>query len=85
MLAYGNTEAEARTHAVSLAYRVIADRIDNGEPIPEEARDLFAAFDACGAAIAPTAGCTSAAGSGRGLWGRHSARTTRRLRDEWSR
>ena len=42
-LAYGSTEAEARTHAVSLALRVIADRIDNGEPLPEEARDLFAA------------------------------------------
>jgi len=24
-------------------------------------------------------------GSGRGLWGKHSARTLRRLRDEWSR
>lgn len=43
VLAYGNTEAEARTHAVSLALRVIADRIDNGEPLPEEARNLFAA------------------------------------------
>ena len=26
-----------------------------------------------------------AEGSGRGLWGRNSARTIRRLRDEWSR
>lgn len=25
------------------------------------------------------------AGSGRGLWGRNSARTLRKLRDEWSR
>ena len=25
------------------------------------------------------------AGSGRGLWGKHSTRTLRRLRDEWSR
>lgn len=25
------------------------------------------------------------AGSGRGLWGKHSARTLRRLRDEWER
>lgn len=24
-------------------------------------------------------------GSGKGLWGRHSARTLRRLRDEWQR
>jgi prevent-host-death family protein len=28
---------------------------------------------------------TPAAGSGRGLWGRSSTRTLRRLRDEWSR
>ena len=43
VLAYGDNEAEARAHAISLALRVIADRIDNGEPLPEEARDLFAA------------------------------------------
>ena len=43
VLAYGDTEAQARAHAVSLALRAIADRIDNGEPVPEEARDLFAA------------------------------------------
>jgi predicted RNase H-like HicB family nuclease len=43
VLAYGATEAEARARAVSLALRVIADRIDNGEPLPEEARNLFAA------------------------------------------
>jgi predicted RNase H-like HicB family nuclease len=43
VLAYGKTEAEARAHAVSLALRVIADRIDNGETLPEEARGLFAA------------------------------------------
>jgi prevent-host-death family protein len=28
---------------------------------------------------------TPVAGSGRGLWGRSSARTLRKLRDEWSR
>ena len=43
VLAYGSSEAEARAHAVSLALRVIADRIDNGEPLPEEACSLFAA------------------------------------------
>jgi predicted RNase H-like HicB family nuclease len=43
VLVYGDTEAEARAHAVSLALRVIADRIDNGEPVPEEAQKLFAA------------------------------------------
>jgi predicted RNase H-like HicB family nuclease len=43
VLAYGNTEAEARARVISLALRVIADRIDNGETLPDEARDLFAA------------------------------------------
>ena len=43
VLAYGNTEAEARTRAISLALRVIADRIDNGETLPDEARNLFVA------------------------------------------
>jgi predicted RNase H-like HicB family nuclease len=43
VLSYGTTEAEARARVISLALRVIADRIDNGEPLPEEARDLFAA------------------------------------------
>jgi predicted RNase H-like HicB family nuclease len=32
VLAYGKTAAEARTRAIALALRVIADRIDNGEP-----------------------------------------------------
>ena len=32
-LVYGDAEAEARAHVVSLALRVIADRIDNGEPV----------------------------------------------------
>jgi predicted RNase H-like HicB family nuclease len=43
VLAYGASEAEARAHAVSLALRVIADRIDNGEPLPQEVSSLFAA------------------------------------------
>jgi predicted RNase H-like HicB family nuclease len=42
VLAYGNTEIEARTKAAALALRVIADRIENGEPVPVEARELFA-------------------------------------------
>jgi prevent-host-death family protein len=36
-------------------------------------------------AAARQAPLTPAAGSGRGLWGRSSARTLRKLRDEWSR
>lgn len=43
VLVYGDTEAEAKARAVSLALRVIADRIDNGERLPDEARNLFAA------------------------------------------
>jgi hypothetical protein len=43
VLAYGDTEVEAKAHVISLALRVIADRVDNGEALPEEARNLFAA------------------------------------------
>jgi predicted RNase H-like HicB family nuclease len=43
VLAYGTTEAEAKARAISLALRVIADRIDSGEPLPDEARNLFVA------------------------------------------
>lgn len=32
VLVYGNTEAEARMKAEALAFRVIADRIEHGEP-----------------------------------------------------
>ena len=42
VLAYGATESEARSKAAALALRVIADRIEQGEPVPDEARDLFA-------------------------------------------
>jgi predicted RNase H-like HicB family nuclease len=41
-LAYGATEAEARSRAAALACRMIADLIEHGEKIPEEARELFA-------------------------------------------
>jgi predicted RNase H-like HicB family nuclease len=34
VLAYGATDAEARVKAQALALRVIADRIENGEPLP---------------------------------------------------
>ena len=43
VLVYGSTEAEARAKAEALALRVIADRIEHGEPVPAEARNLFAA------------------------------------------
>jgi predicted RNase H-like HicB family nuclease len=40
--AYGATEGEARSKAAALAFRVIADRIEHGESVPDEVRDLFA-------------------------------------------
>jgi predicted RNase H-like HicB family nuclease len=43
VLAYGATPAEARAHAVALGFRVIADRIEQGEPVPAAAAGLFAA------------------------------------------
>ena len=42
VLAYGSTEQEAESRVRALAFRVIADRIEHGEAIPEEARGLFA-------------------------------------------
>jgi predicted RNase H-like HicB family nuclease len=41
VLAYGTTEAEVRSKAAALTLRVIADRIEHGEPVPEAARGLF--------------------------------------------
>jgi len=43
VLAYGATADEARVKAVALAFRVIADRLEHGEAVPPEARELFAA------------------------------------------
>jgi predicted RNase H-like HicB family nuclease len=43
VIAYGMAEDEARNRAAALALRVIADRIEHGEPAPIEASDLFAA------------------------------------------
>jgi predicted RNase H-like HicB family nuclease len=42
VLTYGATEAEARSRDAALAFRVIADRIENGEAVPDEVRGLFA-------------------------------------------
>jgi len=36
VLTYGATEAEARAKTKVLAFRVIADRIENGEALPPE-------------------------------------------------
>jgi predicted RNase H-like HicB family nuclease len=43
VLAYGQTEEEARAKAEALAFRVIAERLEHGEPVPPEVRRLFAA------------------------------------------
>ncbi|HWE05136.1 MAG TPA: type II toxin-antitoxin system HicB family antitoxin [Rhizomicrobium sp.] len=43
VLAYGATEEEARARTEALALRVIADRLDHGEPVPNEVRAVFAA------------------------------------------
>lgn len=42
VMAYGATEAEARTRTEALALHVIADRLEHGEPIPAAAREFFA-------------------------------------------
>jgi predicted RNase H-like HicB family nuclease len=41
VLAYGTTDAEARSKVQALALRVIADRIENGEPLPREIAGVF--------------------------------------------
>ena len=41
VMAYGKTRAQAVAKAQALALRVIADRLDHGEAIPE-LRELFA-------------------------------------------
>jgi predicted RNase H-like HicB family nuclease len=43
MLAYGANEMEARAKVQALALRVIADRLDHGEPLPREIAAVFAA------------------------------------------
>jgi predicted RNase H-like HicB family nuclease len=43
VMAYGATEAEVRVKTTALALRVIADRIEHGEPVPFDPSDLFTA------------------------------------------
>lgn len=43
VMAYGETDAMARSRAQALALRVIADRLDNGEPLPREIAGVFEA------------------------------------------
>jgi predicted RNase H-like HicB family nuclease len=41
IMTYGASEAEARTKVQALALRVIADRIEHGEPVPFSPGHLF--------------------------------------------
>jgi predicted RNase H-like HicB family nuclease len=41
VLVYANTEAEANSKVKALALRVIADRLENGEPLPREIAGVF--------------------------------------------
>lgn len=43
VLAYGETKGEAGAKAQALALRVIADRLENGEPLPNELAGVFEA------------------------------------------
>ena len=42
VLAYGATESEARRKTAALALRVIADRLEHGEPVPIDPEKIFA-------------------------------------------
>ena len=41
VLSYGTSDAEARSKATALALRVIAERVENGEPLPRELAGMF--------------------------------------------
>jgi predicted RNase H-like HicB family nuclease len=43
VMTYGASEAQARAKAKVLALRVIADRLENGEPLPSEIAAVFEA------------------------------------------
>ena len=43
VLSYGATEAEAQAKVKALALRIIADRLENGEPLPHELAGVFEA------------------------------------------
>jgi predicted RNase H-like HicB family nuclease len=43
VLAYGTTKADANAKVQALALRVIADRLESGEPLPREIADVFKA------------------------------------------
>jgi predicted RNase H-like HicB family nuclease len=43
VMAYGQTRAEALRRVQSLALRVIADRLDHDEPLPDSAKQFLVA------------------------------------------
>jgi predicted RNase H-like HicB family nuclease len=43
VLSYGATEVEAQARVKALALRVIADRLESGEPLPHEIAAVFEA------------------------------------------
>jgi predicted RNase H-like HicB family nuclease len=43
VMTYGATEAQAQARVKALALRVIADRLENGEPLPSEIAGVFEA------------------------------------------
>jgi predicted RNase H-like HicB family nuclease len=43
VMTYGATEAQAQARVKALALRVIADRLENGEPPPSEIAGVFEA------------------------------------------
>jgi predicted RNase H-like HicB family nuclease len=42
VMAYSATAEEARRNTIALAFSVIGDRVENGEPVPPEAKELLA-------------------------------------------
>ena len=42
VLVYGSTPGEAVARVQALGLRVLADRVENGEPVPESLAGLFA-------------------------------------------
>jgi predicted RNase H-like HicB family nuclease len=43
VMAYGRSKSDANAKAQALALRVIADRLENGEPLPPDIADMFEA------------------------------------------
>jgi predicted RNase H-like HicB family nuclease len=41
-MSYGETDRQARVKVTALALRIVAERIENGEPLPIELSGMFA-------------------------------------------